>query len=339
MAGLQHGRLVTKPKEGRRRVASGVVRYALRRLLTSAGVVLGVVTVVFLALRVTPGDPAENILGENATPEDKQAFREQLCLDRPILEQYGACFLVHLVDGTLGWSYEHRERPVPVSRIIADRFPATLELAAAGLLIATFLAIPLGLLTALRQYGPLDHGVMLLALLGIAIPHFWLGPMLIWVFSVRLAWLPNPGDDLQGLPSLVLPAAVLGTALAAKLTRMVRSSVLDVLRAPYTTTARAKGLTERRVLVMHVLRNALLPVVTVMGMQFAALLGGTIVTEKVFARPGIGTLLLEAIAKRNYAVVQGTVIVIATGYVVVNIVVDVLYVLIDPRIRVAGGRR
>lgn len=317
----------------------GVLRFALRRLLTSAGVVLGVVTVVFLALRITPGDPAENILGENATPEDRRAFREQQCLDRPLLEQYTGCFLGHLVDGTLGYSYQRRGTPVPVAQIVAERFPATLELAAAGLLIAALIAVPLGLLTALRQYSLLDHGVMLLALLGVAIPHFWLGPMLIWAFCVRLGWLPDPGADLQGLATLILPAVVLGTALAAKLTRMVRSSVLEVLQAPFVTTARAKGLRESRVLVRHVLRNALIPVVTVMGMQFAALLGGTIVTEKVFARPGIGTLLLEGIASRDYDVVQGTVIVIATGYVVVNILVDLLYVVIDPRVRLAGGTR
>lgn len=321
----------------RRSLVIGVLRFAIRRLLTSLGVVLGVVTVVFLALRLTPGDPADNILGENATPEDRRAFREQQCLDRPLLEQYGACFLGHLADGSLGYSYERRGHPVPVSRIVAERFPATLELALAGLAVAALIAIPLGLLTALRQYSWLDHGVMLLALVGVAIPHFWLGPMLIWAFCVRLGWLPDPGADLQGLASLVLPAFVLGAALAAKLTRMVRSSVLEVLDAPFVTTARAKGLREGRVLVRHVLRNALLPVVTVMGMQFAALLGGTIVTEKVFARPGIGTLLLEGIAKRDYDVVQGTVIVIATGYVVVNIVVDLLYVLIDPRVRLAGG--
>ena len=299
--------------------------------------ILGVVTIVFLALRLTPGDPAENILGENATPEDKQAFREQQCLDRPLAEQYVSCFLVHLADGSLGYSYEHRERPVPVSAIIAERFPPTLELALAGLIVAIVIAVPLGLVSALRQYSLIDHGAMMLALVGVAVPHFWLGPMLIWLFSVRLGWLPNPADDLQGLASLVLPAVVLGSALAAKLTRMVRSSVLEVLRAPHTTTARAKGLSERRVLLRHVLRNSLIPVVTVMGMQLAALLAGTIVTEKVFARPGLGTLLLEAIAKRNYDLVQGTVIVIATGYVVVNLLVDLLYVLIDPRIRLRGN--
>lgn len=312
------------------------MRYVARRLITSLAVVLGVVTIVFMALRVTPGDPAENILGDNATPEDKAAFRAQQCLDRPLWEQYTDCFLGSLLDGTLGYSYTQRERPVPVIRIIAERFPPTLELALGGLLVAVLIALPLGLLSALRQYSFLDHGTMVLALVGVAIPHFWLGPMLIWVFCVKLGWLPDPGQDLHGLASLVLPAVVLGSALAAKLTRMVRSSVLEVLRAPYTTTARAKGIGETRVLVRHVLRNALIPVVTVLGMQLAALLAGTIVTEKVFARPGIGTLLLEAIATRNYDVVQGTVIVIAAGYVVVNALVDLLYLAIDPRIRLAG---
>ena len=313
--------------------------FVLRRLLTSLGVILGVVTIVFLALRVTPGDPAENILGENATPEDRQAFREQQCLDRPLFEQYVDCFLGHIADGSLGYSYEHRERPVPVVRILAAHLRPTVELAAAGLLVAFLIAVPVGLLSALRSGSVLDHGAMILALVGVAIPHFWLGPMLIWLFCVHLGWLPNPGDDLAGLPTLVLPALVLGSALAAKLSRMVRSSVLEVLESPYATTARAKGIRESRVLLRHVLRNAMLPVVTVMGMQFAALLGGTIVTEKVFARPGLGTLLLEGIAKRNYDLVQGTVVAIAAAYVVVNVLVDVSYQLLDPRIRMAGEER
>jgi peptide/nickel transport system permease protein len=301
--------------------------------LTSLGVVLGVVTVVFLTLRVTPGDPAENILGENATPEDKAAFRAQQCLDRPLLEQYTHCFLRNIVNGSLGYSYEHRDRPRPVSALLRERFRPTLELAVAGLLVALVIALPLGMVSALRQYSVIDHAAMTAALVGIAMPHFWLGPMLIWLFSVRLGLLPNPGGDLQGLSTLILPAVVLGSALAAKLTRMVRTSVLEVLRAPYVTTARAKGLRERRVLLHHVLRNALLPVVTVMGMQFAALLAGTIITEKVFARPGLGTLLLEAISKRNYDVVQGTVVLIAVSYVVINALVDALYLWLDPRIR------
>ncbi len=196
--------------------------------------------------------------------------------------------------------------------------------------------MPLGLLSAVRQYSLVDNGAMVLALVGVALPHFWLGPMLIWLLSVQLGWLPNPAEGLTGLSSLILPAVVLGSALAAKLTRMVRSSVLDVLRAPYITTARAKGVRESVVVVRHILRNALIPIVTVMGMQFAALLAGTIVTEKVFARPGLGTLLLEAISKRNYDLVQGTVIVIAASYIVVNIIVDLLYVAIDPRIRLVS---
>ncbi len=312
--------------------------YLLRRLLTSLGVVLGVVTIVFLTLRVTPGDPAENILGENATPEDKAAFRARQCLDRPLIEQYTACFLKNIANGSLGYSYVHREQPQAVSSILITRFLPTLELATAGLLVALLIALPLGLLSALKQYTLIDHTAMMAALVGVAIPHFWLGPMMIWLFSVRLGLLPNPGGDLQGLASLVLPAVVLGSALAAKLTRMVRASVLEVLRAPYVTTARAKGIHERRVLLHHVLRNAMLPVVTVMGMQFAALLAGTIVTEKVFARPGLGTLLLEAISKRNYDLVQGTVIAIAVSYVLVNAVVDAVYLWLDPRIRLFEER-
>ncbi len=316
-----------------------LVRFVIRRLLHASVAIVGVVTVVFLALRVVPGDPADNILGEQASEQDKAEFRRQLCLDRPLHEQYFACLWADILGGTLGESYSFGGRPVAVSSLIAERLPATLELALAGLCVALLIALPLGLLSALRPYSWLDNGAMLFAMVGVAIPGFWLGPLLIHLLCVRLRWLPGPADDLQGLATLVLPAVVLGSALAARLTRMIRASAIEVLRRDYVVAARARGVSERRILTRYVLRNALIPVVTVLGMQLAALLAGTIVTEKVFARPGIGTLLLEAIAKRDYALVQGCVIVVALGYVLVNLAVDILYTAIDPRVRVGAGSR
>lgn len=298
--------------------------------------IAGVVTAVFLVLRVVPGDPVETILGDQASDADKQAYRERMGLTDSLPAQYGRLW-GQVLDGTLGESLESGERPVTVSSVIADRFPATFELAVAGMLVAILIAFPLGILAAVRQYSVADNVSMVAALVGIALPNFWLGPMLIYLFAVRLHWFPDPGADIVGLETLILPGVVLGTALAAKLMRMVRSSVLEVLKQPYTVTARAKGLSETRVMLGHVLRNAMIPVVTVMSLQFASLLTGTIITEKVFARPGLGTLLLDAISKRNYPIVQGCVIVIALSYVVVNLLTDLLYAAIDPRVRLLGA--
>lgn len=312
-----------------------LLRYVLRRFGASAIAIVGVVTAVFLALRLAPGDPVETILGEQASDADKAAFRERMGLADSLPSQYARLW-GQVLDGSLGASLESAERPITVSSVIARSFPATFELAVGGMLIAVLIAFPLGIASAVRQYSLVDNVSMLAALVGVALPNFWLGPMLIWLFCVSWGWFPDPGAAITGLESLVLPSVVLGAALAAKLTRMVRSSVLEALAMPFTITARAKGLDERQVMVGHVLRNALIPVVTVMSLQFAALLTGTIITEKVFARPGLGTLLLDAIARRNYPVVQGCVIVIALTYVVVNLATDLLYAAIDPRVRLQG---
>ena len=305
-------------------------RYLLRRLLSSCLVVVAVPTLVFGVIRLVPGDPADSILGERALAVDKERFREAHHLDEPLHVQYGL-FLRSVFDGSLGRDFEDRQ--VTVASKLAARLPATLELAFASLLFALALSVPLGLLSALRQYSWLDHAAMLVALLGVSMPNFWLGPMLLILFALTLRWLPNPGDQVAGMTDLVLPTITLGTALMGKLTRMTRAAVLEVLGEDYVRTARAKGLRERAVVWRHVLRNALLPVVTIAGLQFGALLAGAIVTEKVFARPGLGTLLLEAIEKRNFEVVQGTVIVIAFVYVAVNLATDLLYGIVDPRIR------
>lgn len=311
--------------------------FALRRLTWAIVAIAALATLVFLVLRVfTPGDPAINILGENASEADLQAFRQRYELDRPVSEQYGR-FIGRLLRGSLGDSYEVLHRRQPVTAIIAEQFPWTLELAFASMIVAFLIAVPLGLISALKPYSWLDNGATLGAFFGVAIPNFWLGPMLIFFFTIKLHWLPNPAGDVQRFTSLVLPAVVLGTALSAKLMRMVRSSTLEVLDQDFVRTARAKGAPATRILFRHVLRNSLIPVVTVMGMQFGALLGGAIVTEKVFARPGLGTLLLHAIEKRDFNLVQGCAVTILLCYIVVNTAVDLLYATIDPRIRIDGG--
>lgn len=308
------------------------MKAVLKRLLGAVVAIVGALTLVFFALRATPGDPADNILGDEAPESAKIAFRKRLHLDKPLSTQYGI-FWRDVLDGSLGQSYGVSDRKRSVAAVIADVLPATIELALSAMLVAILIAIPLGLAAALRQNKLTDHLSMIGALVGVAMPVFWSGPMLLFLLTVHLQVLPDPGTPLRGPLPLLLPAAVLGAALSAKLTRMVRASVLDVLREDYTRVARAKGLPEFTVVTKHVLRNAMVPVLTVMGLQLAALLSGAIVTEKVFARPGIGTLLLEAIIKRDYAVIQGCVLVVTIGYVLVNLAVDLAYLAVDPRVR------
>lgn len=292
-------------------------------------VVFGVCTLVFLLIHLVPGDPVEAMLGESARPADRSALREALGLDRPLGEQY-LNYLGGLVRLDLGQSFQFQR---PVADLLAERIPPTLELAGAALALALALAVPLGVLAARNRGGVLDSGAMGLSLLGISIPNFWLGPLLILVFSLWLGWTPVSGRD--GLVSLVLPAITLGTGLAAVLARMVRSSVLEVLGEDYVRTARAKGLSEGAVMWRHALRNAWLPVLTLVGLQLGGLLGGAVITETVFAWPGVGSLLVEAIQNRDYPVVQACVLLISLAYVLVNTVTDLVYALVDPRIRLA----
>ena len=306
--------------------------YLARRLLLALPVVLGVVTLVFLLIHLIPGDPVEIMLGESALPADRDALREALGLDRPILEQYGS-FLWGLCRGDLGVSLQQRR---PVTALIREHYPATLELTLAAMLISLLIALPAGILSGIRQYSVWDHSTMFLALLGVSMPNFWLGPLLIWVFSIQLGWFPVSGKG--GLAHLLLPALTLGASMAAIVARMTRSSVLEVLREDYVMTARAKGLSEARIILKHVLRNAMLPVLTVVGLQFGALLAGSIITETIFSWPGLGTLMVKAIQTRDYPVVQGCVLVIALSYVLVNLLTDLLYGVIDPRIRYEGIR-
>jgi peptide/nickel transport system permease protein len=305
-------------------------RFLVRRCFASLLVIFGVVTLVFFVVRAVPVDPVESILGEQALAVDKRAMRECLRLDRSVGEQYVA-FWGDVLDGTLGELCD--ERGVTVSEKLVSNVPATMELALAALVVAILIAMPLGIFASLRPYSWIDNLSAVLALLGISIPNFWLGPMLLILFSLTLQILPDPGSGVRGLSALILPAITLGTALSAKLMRMTRSSMLEVLGQDFVRTAEAKGLSAWRVVIRHALRNAMIPVVTVIGLQFGALLTGAIIVEKIFARPGVGTLLLDGIESRNYMIVQGCVIFIALSYVVVNLIVDLVYAWVDPRIR------
>lgn len=305
---------------------TGLFEYLASRLASAAVVVLGVCSLVFLLIHLVPGDPVEAMLGEGARAADRAALRTALGLDRPLGEQY-LNYLGRLAQLDLGVSFREQR---PVGEMLAERIPATLELTLVALAIALLVAIPLGVLAAARRGGPLDGGAMGFALLGVAIPNFWLGPLLILVFSVWLGWTPVSGR--VGAASLILPALTLGTGLAAVLTRMVRSSVLEVLHEDYIRTARAKGLSRLAVLWRHALPNAWLPVLTLVGLQLGGLLGGAVITETVFAWPGVGSLLIDAIQGRDYPVVQGCVLLISLAYLLVNGLTELLYRWVDPRI-------
>jgi peptide/nickel transport system permease protein len=298
----------------------------LTRLGSALVVVLGVCTLVFLLIHLVPGDPVEAMLGERAQAADRAALQAALGLDLPLWEQYRR-YLLGLLRLDLGQSFLDQR---PVAAILGERLPATLRLAAAALGIALGLALPLGVLAARLRGTALDSAAMTLSLLGVSIPNFWLGPLLILVFSLWLGWTPVSGDETA--LSIVLPAITLGTALAAVLARMVRASLLEVLNEDYVRTARAKGLGETAVLWRHALRNAWLPVLTVIGLQLGGLLAGAVITETVFAWPGIGSLLVESIKARDFPVVQGCVLLISLSYVLVNALTDLAYAWIDPRI-------
>jgi peptide/nickel transport system permease protein len=303
-------------------------RYLIRRLLLTIPVLLGVATLVFSLIHFIPGDPAQAMLGEGAAPEDVAQLRQRLGLDRPLLVQYGS-FLQGLMRGDLGVSLRNDE---PVLHQILERMPATAELAIASMAIAVLIALPLGIIAAVWRGTAVDHGAMTLSLVGISVPNFWLGPLLAIVFAVELGWLPVGGRGT--LAHLVLPAATLGAALAAILARMTRASLLEELREPYVLAARAKGVSRSRAVLHHALRNSLIPIVTILGLQFGVVLTGAVITETIFAWPGIGRLLIQSISFRDYPTVQGCVLLIAVTYVGVNLITDLTYGLLDPRIRV-----
>ncbi len=304
-----------------------MLHYIISRLVSAVVVLVGVSCMVFLLIHLVPGDPVEVMLGESAQPADREALRRSLGLDQPIPVQLLSYFdgLVHL---NLGISL-HSQRSIV--DLLLERFPATLELTITALLVAMVIAFPLGVLAAIRKDTVWDYGAIGLSLIGVSIPIFWLGPLLILIFSLGLGWFPVSGRE--GLNSLVLPSLTLGTALSAILSRMVRSSLLEVFHEDYIRTARAKGLTERAVIWQHGLRNAMLPVITILGLQLGALLGGAVITETVFSWPGVGQLTIEAIQRRDYPVVQGCVLLISLTYVLVNTLTDLAYAWFDPRIR------
>jgi peptide/nickel transport system permease protein len=304
-----------------------VLRFVARRLALTIPVLLGVATLVFALIHLVPGDPAQAMLGENAPQEDVDALRRQLGLDRPLLEQYGE-FLAGLVRGDLGTSLRSG---MPVTAQIAERLPATFELALAAMVVALSLALPLGIAAAAWRGTFVDHAAMTLALAGMSIPNFWLGPLLAIVFGIELGWLPVSGRG--GFDHLVLPALSLGVALAAILARMTRASLLEELREPYVRAARARGVSRFRAVVVHAFRNSLIPVVTIVGLQFGAVLTGAVITETIFSWPGIGRLLIQSIGFRDYPLVQGCILLIAVTYVAVNLITDLAYGLLDPRIR------
>jgi peptide/nickel transport system permease protein len=305
--------------------------YLFRRFFSSLVSVLGVIVLTFLFLHLIPGDPVDNLLGEDARPQDKAELRACLDLDQPLSTQFGR-FLGSIADGSLGYSCP--DRKVTVKSRIVRALPSTVALAMSAMMWALPVAICLGVLAALRAHTLTDTGLTAIALLGISIPSMSLGPMLLYLFYILIPILPGPGEDASRLRGLVLPSIMLGTHLLAMLARMTRSSMIETLSEDYIRTARAKGLPTWKVVFKHALRNALLPVITVAGMQFGSLLAGAVVTEKIFARPGLGTLLLEGIAGRDYRIVQGCTLVIAGMYVAVNLLVDIVYAAIDPRIRV-----
>ena len=302
-------------------------RFLARRLVLTLPVLLGVATLVFSLIHLIPGDPAQAMLGEAAPQSDVEELRRQLGLDRSLVEQYVG-FLGGLVQGDLGTSLR---TGLPVTEQIVERMPATFELAAAAMLVAILFSMPLGIAAAVRRGTVVDHAAMTVSLAGVSVPNFWLGPLLAIVFAVELGWLPVSGRGTWA--HLVLPAVSLGAALAAILARMTRATMLEELREPYVQAARARGVSTSRAVMRHAFRNSLIPVVTLVGLQFGAVLTGAVITETIFAWPGIGRLLIQSIGFRDYPLVQGCILLIALTYVAVNLVTDMLYGVLDPRIR------
>ena len=302
-------------------------RYIIKRLLMLIPVIIGITFLVFFILSLTPGDPVRLILGDMATEEAKATLRDQLGLDDPLLVQYGR-YMLNMLKGDFGRSYT-TDRDVLAE--IMQRFPLTLLLAVCSMLISVVIAIPLGIISAIKQYSVLDTASMVFCLLGVSMPNFWLGLMLILLFSLKLGWFPATGFD--SMKSIVLPALTLGIGGAANIARMMRSSMLEVIRQDYIRTAKAKGVKKNKVIIKHALRNAMMPVLTIIGLQFGLYLGGAALTETVFSLAGTGRLMLDGIRSKDTPTVMGCVIVFALLYSLVNLLVDILYGFVDTRIR------
>lgn len=314
-----------------------LVRFILIRLLYTVLVLIGVTIAVFFLMQIVPGDPVKIALGTRYTPESYEALRSASGLDKPLFTQL-VNYLGNAATGDLGVSFRNNE---PVTHMLLDRLPATIALAVAAILVALVIAIPFGTWAALREGRTADNTIRVVSQFGISVPDFWMGILLIALFSTYLGWLPSsgyrsPADGfVPWISHLVLPAITVGAVTGAIMTRYVRTAVLEVANAPYITTAESKGLTRKRILVTHIGRNALVPVLTISGIQLAGLLGGVIVVEVVFAWPGLGRLVYDSVAARDYPMLQGAILLIAAIFLIINLIVDILYAVIDPRIRLS----
>lgn len=304
-----------------------MAKYILRRILMLIPVMVGVVLIVFTLMYITPGDPVDILLGEEATPETKAALREQLGLTGGYFERFTR-YVANLVRGDLGICYSTRQ---PVAARIAQTFPYSVKLAIAGVAVSVVLGLVVGVISAVKQYSLFDQISMFVCMIGFSMSSFWLGLLLMLLFSLRLGWLPASG--FTSFKQMILPAVTVGFHSAASIARMTRSSMLEVIRQDYITTARAKGQKEFIVVVRHALKNALIPVTTVIGMQFGHLLGGSVLVESIFAVPGIGKMMIDSIKQRNFPVVQAGVLTVALAFSLVNLLVDIAYAYFDPRIR------
>jgi ABC-type dipeptide/oligopeptide/nickel transport systems, permease components len=305
-----------------------MTQYIIRRILQIIPITFGILTLIFSLIHFIPGDPAVQIAGENASATDVQRVRHQLGLDQPIWQQY-VTYLGNLAHGDMGTSFRTNEK---VSKEIFARYPATIELAFGGMIVAILVAFPLGILSAIYRSTWIDNVARFFALIGVSMPSFWFGPLLIIAFSIHFEWFPVSGRD-EGLRSLVLPSLTMGLALAAILTRMIRVSLAEELSQLYFTTALAKGVTKQKAIFIHAMKNALIPVVTILGLQFGSLLTGAIITEQIFSWPGLGRLLIDSISRRDYPQVQASIMVIALTYIIINLITDLVYGFVDPRIK------
>lgn len=304
-----------------------MLKYIARRLLMMIPVMLGVILIVFTLMYITPGDPVDSLLGDDATPEMAEQLREELGLNGTYIQRLGK-YLINLTHGDLGICYATKQ---PVMDRILQTFPNSLKLAGCSVLLSVTIGMIFGIVSAVKQYSIFDNVAMALAMVGNAMPNFWQGLLLMLLFALHWKLLPASGFD--GWKYMILPAVTIGTSSAAAIARMTRSGMLEVIRQDYITTAQAKGQTEFKIITRHALKNALIPVITTIGLQFGHLLGGAVLTESIFAVPGVGKMMVDAIKARNYPVVQGGVLVVALTFSLVNLAVDILYAYVDPRIR------
>jgi len=305
-----------------------MTQYIIRRLLQMIPITLGILTLVFSLIHLIPGDPAAAVAGEGARPEDIAQVRKELGLDQPLWKQY-VTYLGNVAHGDLGRSFRTNEK---VSKEILARYPATIELAFGAMIVALLVAFPLGIISAIYRNSWIDNVARFFALIGVSMPSFFFGPLLIIAFAINHHWFPVSGRE-EGWKSIVLPSVTMGLALAAILTRMIRVSLAEELNQLYVTTAIAKGVTRAKAIFRHALKNALIPVITVLALQFGSLLTGAIITEQIFSWPGLGRLLIQSINARDYPQVQASILVIAITYIMVNFLSDLLYGVVDPRIK------